>query len=165
MEPALHLIYLVMLQAGEKLKSLFQSEHSFSEKLMIVSSDFKRTRETAEILHTHLLAKTPVRFEEALRERHFGQFHMTDGANYQRIWDQDAVDPSHTSYGNESVIDVALRTSQLVHNLEEEFKNRIILLVAHGDTLQILSAVFLGTEPNKHRALPDLDNCEIRVLE
>jgi len=117
------------------------------------------------ILHTHLLVKTPLRFEEALRERNFGQFHMTDAANYEKIWDQDAVDPSHTNYGNESVIDVALRTSQLVHSLEEEFKDRIILLVAHGDTLQILSTLFFGTEPNKHRTLPDLDNCEIRALE
>jgi len=43
---------------------------------VVVSSDFKRTRETAEILHAHLLAKTPIRFEKALRERWYGAFDM-----------------------------------------------------------------------------------------
>ena len=130
-----------------------------------MSSDFKRTRETAEILHTHLQVETPLRYELALRERNFGQFELSSHKNYQKIWDLDPEDPTHSTYGNESVMDVVTRTSKLLQSLDEEFSNRIILLVSHGDVIQILSTLFYGVPPSKHHTLPYIGNCEIREVK
>ena len=131
---------------------------------MVISSDFRRTRETAEILHAHLQVKTPIRFEEALRERQFGPLDMTAGQNYHKISELDKDDPAHTKYGNESVMSVVLRTSRLVKKLDEEYEHQIILLVSHMDPLQILITTFLGISPSEHRTLPYLGNCSIREL-
>ena len=90
---------------------------------------------------------------------------MTSDSNYQKVWDFDAHDPEHTEYGNESVMEVALRTSRLLRSLEEEYQDRIIVLVSHGDTLQILSALFFGVGPNEHRTIPDLAPSQVRELK
>ena len=133
---------------------------------MVVSSDFKRTRETAEILHAYLLAKTPIRFEKALRERRYGAFDMMPVAieNERKVAELDKDDPSHTKYGIESVISVVERMSTLVKKLDEEYKDKIFLLVSHLDPLQILITTFLGIPPGDHTSLPLLENCNIREL-
>ena len=43
-------------------------------------------------------------------------------------------------------------------------RGRDILLVSHGDTLQILEAGFLRMDPSAHRQLPHLDTAQIREL-
>ena len=133
---------------------------------MVVSSDFKRTRETAEILHAHLLAKTPVRLEEALRERRYGVFDMMQIAieNEHEVGELDKDDPSHAKYEIESVVSVAERMSTLVKKLDEEYKDKIFLLVSHLDPLQILITTFHGIPPGDHQSLPLLGNCSIREL-
>ena len=57
----------------------------------------------------------------------------------------------------------AMRT--LVAELEQRFSGRDILLVSHGDTLQILQAGFRGMSPARHRGLPHLDTAEIRRID
>ena len=131
---------------------------------MVVSSDFRRTRETAEILHACLQVKTPIQFEEALRERHVGPLDMTACQNYHKITELDKDDPAHTKYGNESVMSIVVRMSRLVKQLDEEYEDKILLLVSHMDPLQILMTTFLGISPSEHRSLPYLGNCNIREL-
>lgn len=89
---------------------------------------------------------------------------MKGDANYIKVWEMDAVDPLHNKYGNESVMEVLLRTTRLIQSLEDEFHDHIILLVSHGDTLQILVALFSGVGPHEHRKIPDLHVCEVREL-
>ena len=90
---------------------------------------------------------------------------MKSDENYVKVWEMDAADPMQTKYGNESVMEVLLRTSRLVQSLEDEFHDHVILLVSHGDTLQILCALFTGVGPNAHRSLPNLHVCEARELK
>ena len=158
-------IFHSILQASETLRSMLHSEHCLPEKLVVVSSDFKRAGETAEILHSQLQVKTPLRLEPALQARGFGRFHMTKSENYQRVWEVDAIDPPHTDFGKENVGDIMMRMSRLVRNLDEEFTDKIIVLVSHGDVLRIVSTLFLGLSPSEYRTLPKLENCEIRELK
>lgn len=127
---------------------------------MVVSSDFKRARETAEILHAHLLVKTPIRFEEALRERYYGTFDMkpVTSDNERKLGKLDKNDPSHTEHQVESVNAVKKRMSTLVKKLDEEYKDRIVLLVSHLEPLQILITTLHGIPPG------DLENCSIKEL-
>ena len=110
--------------------------------------------------------KAPLRLETSLRERDFGELNMTDATNYQKIWSCDAQDPNHTEFSCESVTSVLSRTSALIQRLEEEYKHeeRLILLVAHGDTLQITRTAFAGIAPECHRSLDHLGNCDVREL-
>jgi broad specificity phosphatase PhoE len=56
------------------------------------------------------------------------------------------------------------RTSQLISKLERIYKNNKILLVSHGDTLQILQCAFQKQPASKHRTLSHLEVGEIREL-
>lgn len=90
---------------------------------------------------------------------------MLSEENYRRVWELDISDPTHTALGNESVMEVVLRTTRLVQSLENELQDMIILLVSHGDTLQILSSTFFGVGPNEHRLLPHLEPAGVRELK
>jgi len=56
------------------------------------------------------------------------------------------------------------RATAFILDLEERQASRDILLVSHGDTLQILQAGFGRTDPARHRHLPHLETAEIRRM-
>ncbi|MDH5352893.1 MAG: histidine phosphatase family protein, partial [Gammaproteobacteria bacterium] len=130
----------------------------------IFSSDFKRTRETAEIVYQHLACEQPVSFEECLRERYFGQLELGPDTRYPDIWLFDKQDPGHREQGVESVNSVLRRASTVVHQCEKKFKTEIVLLIAHGDILQILQTAFSGIPASCHRELRHLETAELREL-
>jgi probable phosphoglycerate mutase len=66
--------------------------------------------------------------------------------------------------GVEPAAAVLDRATALVAELERRYGGRDILLVSHGDTLQILQAGFLRMDPAAHRRLPPLAVAEIRAL-
>ena len=130
---------------------------------IICSSDFSRARQTAEIVRAHLDAPQ-VDLAEALRERCFGEWEGSATDNYAQVW---AADESHSAQvggGVEPVASVLDRTTALIVDLERRYSGRHILLVSHGDTLQILQAGFLRMSPSRHRSLQDLRTAEIRPL-
>ena len=137
-----------------------------SDKLVVVSSDFTRALETAKILHQHFQVKTPLRLERSLRERDFGELNLTESSNYHKVWAHDPQDPNHNKYGCESVMSVFSRTSTLIDSLETEFEDqgRLIVIVSHGDTLQITLTRYAGIAPECHRTLEHLANCDVREL-
>jgi glucosyl-3-phosphoglycerate phosphatase len=131
---------------------------------VICSSDFSRARQTAEIVRACLGAAEVV-IAEALRERCFGDWEGTPTANYARVW---AADEASASRGFDNHVEPATavldRATAFVVELERRYSGRDILLVSHGDTLQILQAGFLRIDPSRHRSLPDLATAEIRRL-
>lgn len=130
---------------------------------VICSSDFSRARQTAEVVREHLGA-TEVTVAEALRERCFGDLDGTPVANYARVWTADGADGDRGRDGVELAAAVLDRTTALVADLERRYSGRDILLVSHGDTLQILQAGFLRMDPAKHRSVPHLDTAQVREL-
>jgi broad specificity phosphatase PhoE len=130
---------------------------------LICSSDFARARQTAEIVRAHLGAPE-VTLAEALRERNFGVWEGSATANYARVWAADETDADQVGSGVEPVAAVLDRTTALIVDLERRYSGRHILLVSHGDTLQILQAGFLRLSPTRHRRLPALRTAEIRQL-
>ena len=130
----------------------------------IISSDFKRTRESAEIAQALLQSNQDITFTGNLRERFFGDFELKHNDCYQTVWDNDAVNSAQNENNVESADAVMNRTSSLVLNLEKEFNGETFLLVSHGDALQILQAAFHKSPASEHRLLPHLDTAEIREL-
>ncbi len=132
--------------------------------IQIISSDFKRARETAEIAAKILKTKQAVFLDSKLRERNFGDLELTSDKNYQKTWADDAINSSHTNNNVESADAVMQRVTSLLVTLEEQYTARIFLLVAHGDTLQILQTAFKKQPASKQRELVHLETAEIREL-
>jgi probable phosphoglycerate mutase len=130
---------------------------------LIYSSDFTRARETAQIVRAQLAAP-PVTLVPALRERCFGDWEGTSAAHYAAVWAADELDPGHHDHGVEPVTAVLARAVALLADLDKQHAGRDILLVSHGDTLQILLAGLAGIDPARHRSLPHLRTAEIRRL-
>ena len=130
---------------------------------LICSSDLSRARQTAEIVRAHLGA-TDVVVTEALRERCFGEWEGSAAGNYARVWAADETNPNGADGNVESAAAVLDRTTALIEDLERGYSGRDILLVSHGDPLQILQAGFLRIDPSRHRSLTALETAEIRRL-
>ncbi|MFK8049951.1 MAG: histidine phosphatase family protein [Halioglobus sp.] len=141
-----------------ELPSLFDSE------LKIVSSDFLRARESAMIIADSLVVQTPVSYSENLRERYFGDLEGQSANCYREVWERDRVDPGHDDFAVEPATVVATRAVGLIVELESQFSDAVILLVAHGDVLQLLQCAFECRPPDFHRQLPPLDVAEVREL-
>jgi probable phosphoglycerate mutase len=134
---------------------------------VICSSDFSRARQTAEIVRGSLGAREVIVAPE-LRERYFGDWDGSGSANYARVWAADQPEAGQPGAGDdhgvESAAAVLDRATAFVADLERRFSGRDILLVSHGDTLQILQAGFLRRDPSAHRGVPHLETAEIRRL-
>jgi len=129
----------------------------------IYSSDFARARQTAEIVRAYLGAPD-VGLTAALRERCFGPWEGSATGNYAHVWAADETDPGHPDGNVESAAAVLDRATAFIAQLERRHRDRDILLVSHGDTLQILQTAFAGVDPSRHRSLPHLATAEIRRL-
>lgn len=134
---------------------------------VICSSDFARAKQTAEIVRAQLGGPEVV-IAQALRERSFGEWEGSSRGNYARVWAADETDSGDASGssggGVEPAAAVLDRATALIVDLERRYSGRDILLVSHGDTLQILQAGFLRMNPSRHRSLPALATAEIRQL-
>ncbi len=131
---------------------------------IIISSPFSRCRRTAEIAKDILNVSSKIIFDERLRERWFGDWEQTSNAHYENVWTDDATNPEHGNANVESAVDVQKRTASLIHDLEKRYQGKNILLVSHGDALQIMQTGFAKQSPATHRALKHLETAEIRKL-
>ncbi|MQL86106.1 hypothetical protein Taro_018650 [Colocasia esculenta] len=89
-----------------------------------------------------------------LRERFFGtslELHSHD--KYAEIWALDEDDPFKPPAGGESVADVVSRLATALTVIETEFQGRAILLVSHGDPLQIIQTLI-------HAVKEQMGSCE-----
>ena len=129
----------------------------------ILSSDFSRTFETAKLVAAAVNAD--VEAEPALRERDFGDFELGPNTAYEAVWEQDAIDAKHTAWGVEAAAVVLERAAGAVQRVEGAREGHAVLLVSHGDCLQILQTAFAGVDVSAHRSLPHLETCELRRLE
>ena len=131
----------------------------------VISSDFKRARETAELVYRALDSRNPVEFEPRLRERHFGDLELGPDNRYPDVWAADTRDPDHCEHNVENVQAVLRRAGAVVLDCEGRFSGETCLLIAHGDILQILQTAFYRLPPNRHRDLPHLKTAEVRALQ
>ena len=160
--------------------------------IAVVCSDLRRARETAEAV-VDVLARHNAEVEREgagdavdfcheldrpqidvrLRERAFGTWDGGSDAHYHDVWKDDALDPRHTRHGVESVWSVLDRATACVRDWDRTLEPRAegdadgplwIVLVAHGDVLQILQTGFAAMDPSRHRSLDHLPTATLRRL-
>ncbi|MDH7552763.1 MAG: histidine phosphatase family protein [Spirochaetota bacterium] len=130
----------------------------------IYTSDFLRAYQTA-ILVSRLCNNVPVITDARLRERYFGLFEGTNSENYHKVWDMDCSSEYDVACHNvEPIHSVARRMLSFLLDSEIHPTNQKILVVSHGDPLQILYAVTRGLAAHQFKSLPHFANAEIRIL-
>lgn len=158
-------------QCGLTKKGRRQVERTLSdfrdldENTILVSSDFKRARETADLVFQALGNESGITFDVRLRERFFGDLDLEPDSNYRSVWHKDKFDPAHTDLNVESANSVMRRATALIVDLEKRYQKQKILLVGHGDILQILQTAFAGEDASRHREQKHIDTAEIRTLK
>eukprot|EP00252_Welwitschia_mirabilis_P024705 TRINITY_DN740_c0_g1_i2.p1 TRINITY_DN740_c0_g1~~TRINITY_DN740_c0_g1_i2.p1 ORF type:complete len:217 (+),score=51.21 TRINITY_DN740_c0_g1_i2:273-923(+) len=131
--------------AGELFSKEISTEGVSIENIQIFVSPFSRTQQTAEAVARSLnipMDSHQIKVTEELRERYFGpQLELQSHEHYPEIWELDERDPFCPPDGGESVANVASRLSKFVLQTEAEYKGFTILVIAHGDPLQILQTI------------------------
>lgn len=130
---------------------------------VIVSSDFRRAMETAEIIRS-ILSLESVKTDPRLRERFFGHWDGTCYLHYADTWKKDAVDPDQEIGGSESANTVRRRMVEVVKDLDAGFAGRDVLIVSHGDPLRMLQTAFAGLDTSMNRTVPYFETAEWRLL-
>ena len=133
------------------------------ERTLVLSSDFRRASETA-VIFCELHGLAPFVTDIALRERHFGTLEMGPVAGYDEVWERDQKGPDHGHAGAESTEWVARRVAGVIERVEHRHAETTVVLVSHGDPLQILETVMLGVPSHRHRERAHLQNAELRLL-
>lgn len=107
--------------------------------------------------------KTDVSFN--LCERFFGAYELQSDTNYSKVWDEDLKSQHSNTKDVESLASVWARVSLMLNRFEQTISQpSVILLVSHGDTLQITQTAFSGKPLTTHRSLKHLTQAEYRVL-
>ncbi len=153
-------------ESGEsQVSAAIPPDHLLDTNTLIISSDFKRARESAEVIYKMLNCKAAIRSDVRLRERNFGNLELSTDANYARVWQMDEINPDNRLLGVESPNQVMRRISALIIDYETDFSGETLLLVSHGDALQILQTAFQKKDASQHRSQQHLETAEIRRLK
>lgn len=151
-------------ELGREQARIAATKSFLTNQTVIYCSDFSRAIETAHIVQ-RALGIPKIHTNEKLRERNFGDWEKLDQSHvYQKVWGADRKNADHTEHNVEAASTVLDRITSLILELEKKYQDKDILLVSHGDILQILQTGFQKTDPAKHRDLPHLEVAEIREL-
>ena len=142
----------------ESLRSL-----SPASEYVIVSSDFLRAKETAEIAKEFLRADTLL-LDERLRERFFGNYENGPDDHYDTIWQNDAKNPEHSFNGVEPANHVMERVTAVISDMENRYIDKSILIISHGDPLQFLETAMQNIPITEHQKCPLMNLGEIKEL-
>ncbi|MFC3285433.1 histidine phosphatase family protein [Litchfieldella rifensis] len=147
---------------GEAQLAAVTSDWRWPVPTRVLHSDFLRTTQTAARIADHFGLIMQV--EQRLRERFFGEFDTQADTHYPDVWALDAEDAGHQCRGVESVVAVARRMQAVISALEAQYSGETVLLVSHGDPLQILLTAVAGKPLQRHRDHPSLAPASITVL-
>jgi isoleucyl-tRNA synthetase len=110
---------------------------------MIFSSDLLRTKETAEIVAKALGKK--IIFDERLREINLASLSGMRGEEMaKRIPSQEERFIKPAAPGAETLHDVRERAWNFLHDIEEKYDGKEILIISHEDTIWMLTETALG---------------------
>ncbi|WP_394209224.1 histidine phosphatase family protein [Enterovibrio calviensis] len=162
-DPAIGCVQYGLSPLGEQQAKTAAEQYSGAAITQIFTSDFTRTRETAAIVANTLNLPAPTE-DIRLRERYFGEWEGKTSAAYEQVWAKDALTADNNENGVESTAQVRARALNAILEFDAKYHGEVILLVAHGDTLQILATAFNDLPPNKHRTLPHHETGELKLL-
>jgi isoleucyl-tRNA synthetase len=154
-------------QAFQKNKNTLSGK----EKIVIVTSPFRRARKTAELLVQRLGVDTAeIIIDERLHEWKVGDgFEGKEPAMFHELrkqfkdWYEDILP------GGESMKNIVARLGSLFYELENKYQNTTVILVSHMRPLCLAEFMCEGGSaenyPSFHAHYNDFNNAEIRQLD
>ncbi|EHJ94439.1 histidine phosphatase family protein [Vreelandella boliviensis] len=134
---------------GEQQLAQLVADWQWPAPTRVVHSDFLRTTQTAARVAAKFGLAPSV--DARLRERNFGDQEGLEDKHYPSIWALDAENADHQRHGVEAVSMVAQRMQAVIADWEQKVSGETILLVSHGDPLQILLTALAGKPLTTHR--------------
>lgn len=140
--------------AGELFQKGLKDANFTLENVRICYSPFARTTHTARTVASVLnlpFDGPQCKVIEELRERYFGPtYELQSHERYPEIWALDEKDPfEKPEEGGESASDVVARLIRAMERMETEFQGCAILVVSHGDPLQMLQTILYAAKEHK----------------
>ena len=149
-------------EQGEQQLVDVLAQWRWPEPTRVVHSDFLRTTQTAARVAAAFALN--MQKEERVRERHFGELDGQTDSYYPEVWAFDAQSADHTQWHVEPVSRVAARMCAALDALEQRFEGETVLVVSHGDPLQILLTALAGKPLTQHREQPALLPASITLV-
>lgn len=112
---------------------------------LIVSSDYLRTNQTAEIVRS-AYPEALISFDPRLRERFMGDFESKPYAKSVQCLADKPQQWSLSLFGTEPYSKVASRALRVIDDLEGQYYKKTIVLVSHKVPLTIIQRFLLGYE-------------------
>jgi len=137
--------------------------------VLIYHSVILRAHETAREA-ARVLSIGSIKLEHRLNERFFGNLNGKSDVFYDKVHNLNRLSVDHEFEGVESISRLQTRTTQLIFDLESQYKDKKFLLVSHGDPIKMLELSFLGIpllDGQKfpyHELVPFHDFAEIREI-
>ena len=142
------------IQQAEETRKILE-EKKFD---LVIVSPMERAKQTAEIIIKD--KKVPMIEEERLRERKLGELEgnpITEQCE-KEIWDCKL----NKSYKNgESVLEFEKRVLEFINEAKETYKDKTILIVAHGGVAKVFKKYLYGEPKNDNLNEYKMKNCEI----
>ena len=138
---------------------------------LIFHSPLQRTRETAELIREELgLEKNQMTVEGRLKEITFGEFEGKTVHEYHAQYKNGHDRLTITPKGGENWMEVRKRVGEFLYEIENTYKDKNILIVAHNGVHQMLQAAAFGlTEETAGKKIGDdsldLLNAEVRKID
>ncbi len=109
---------------------------------LIFSSDFFRTRQTAEIISQKLRIKS--QYDSRLREVNLGIFHGENIKKYWQNWQSRVEKFKERAPKGESYLEVKKRMADFIKETDRKYKNKNILIISHGGPIWMLEVLMKG---------------------
>jgi len=127
----------------------------------IISSPFRRTKESAEIVGQAL--GVAVEENPRLEELHFGAFNGGSFDAYIAFENEHMQKYSDHIQNGESYQDAKNRFGAALYELEQKYKNEKILIVSHGIASEVLEAVVCGADAQESKKI--IDTIDIKIAD
>ncbi len=151
-------------QAVEAAKALRKTQTTPSSDVEILASDFRRTRETAELVASSLGSSIPVRLNQGLRERSFGDLEGRVLKTMEPLLRAQGIQEVIRRFRCERAESVQQRVVRVVHEAEDACRRRTLLLVTHADPIQALMAAFAGLGADETERIVPLGYAEVAEI-
>ena len=136
---------------------------------LIISSPIMRTKETAlAVAETLGLSADAVIFDTRITEVNTGDFNGSNIDEYRSYFTSTLEKFSKPSPNGENLEQMKARIGEFLYEIDQKYKGKKILLVAHEYTLWLMDAVHFGSTPKEAVQLRDnegedyIKNAEIR---
>jgi len=111
----------------------------------VIASDFRRTRETAETVAEVIgFPKEKITYDPRLREFNVGEFEGRTWKEYLDFTHNQSDKFFFRAPGGESLADVRQRAADFLYELENKFKNEVVLIVTHDAAARMFFVVTEG---------------------